>query len=385
MTVSAFSQIKYEKGYFITNVGERNEVFIKNVGWKLYPESFQYRASETGDVESVSITKVKEFGFDGGLKYIRETVPVTQSSDGLQTLNQTRDPSYITEQVFLKVLVEGKASLYHYANKDATTFYVRMDDGEIKPLEYREYITNTNRVAENNRYKQQLLNALNCESITLKDIERLKYTQSSLRSIFESYNKCSTVDYQSYKSKGAQDLFGISIRPRVGFRSFNVELKNSFQQDNVEFDTELSYGLGVELEHKLAFNNGAWAILVEPTFQYYKAEKDNGSQVITTDYQSIELPFGVRHYIFLGDLSQLFLNVSYVVDLPLNARYERYGGASFFDIDSSNNLAFGAGYRYNDKIALELRYSTNRDLLNQFERYNTKYSGLSFVFGYSLF
>ncbi|WP_067151169.1 hypothetical protein [Pseudotamlana agarivorans] len=55
------------------------------------------------------------------------------------------------------------------------------------------------------------------------------------------------------------------------------------------------------------------------------------------------------------------------------------------EIESGNNFAFGLGYKYNDKISLEVRQQTGRELINTHRLASTKYKSLSIVLGYSLF
>ncbi|MFB1040707.1 MAG: tRNA modification GTPase, partial [Polaribacter sp.] len=55
------------------------------------------------------------------------------------------------------------------------------------------------------------------------------------------------------------------------------------------------------------------------------------------------------------------------------------------DVKSRNNLAFGIGYKLNDKYGLEMRYQTSREILSDFVFWNSNYNTLSIIFGYSFF
>ena len=47
-TLQLFSaQIKFEKGYLITNNGERKEILIKNKDWLNNPTEFTYKIAES--------------------------------------------------------------------------------------------------------------------------------------------------------------------------------------------------------------------------------------------------------------------------------------------------------------------------------------------------
>ena len=54
-----FAQINFEKGYIITERGNRLEVFIKNEDWKNNPTSIDYKNSLESDKESISIESIK--------------------------------------------------------------------------------------------------------------------------------------------------------------------------------------------------------------------------------------------------------------------------------------------------------------------------------------
>jgi hypothetical protein len=47
-------------------------------------------------------------------------------------------------------------------------------------------------------------------------------------------------------------------------------------------------------------------------------------------------------------------------------------------------MAFGLGYKYNDKFSIEVRNQTNRELGSGFN-WVADYKTLSIIFGYSLF
>tara|TARA_R110002049_G_scaffold248552_1_gene423036 strand:+ start:964 stop:1344 length:381 start_codon:yes stop_codon:yes gene_type:complete len=126
----------------------------------------------------------------------------------------------------------------------------------------------------------------------------------------------------------------------------------------------------------MPFNRSKWAIIVEPTYQSYKVKGDVSRRSI--DYSSIELPIGIRHYMFINEKSKIFLNGSYIVDFS-------NGKALNLEIKSSGNLGFGVGYKRNDKLSLEFRYHTSRDLFYNFRTTFSNYNTMSLIFGYTLF
>jgi len=132
----------------------------------------------------------------------------------------------------------------------------------------------------------------------------------------------------------------------------------------------------------MGFNKNKWAIIIEPTYQYYKAEDKSITNLSNTivDYNSLELPIGVRHYFFLNNNSKIFINGSTIYDFVLNSKVRNR-----LDASSSVNLAMGLGYNYNNAYSIEFRYQTNRDILTDYVSWNSDYKTISIIFGYTLF
>ena len=139
LSIACFSQIVFEKGYFIDESNQRIECLVRNVDWRNNPTEFEYKMSEDSDLLRASIGTVTEFGVDNVSKWVRATVDIDQSGDGLNDLSKERNPVFEEKRVFLKVLIEGKASLFLFREGNLTRFFYRKDDSEIRQLVYKRY------------------------------------------------------------------------------------------------------------------------------------------------------------------------------------------------------------------------------------------------------
>ena len=156
-------------------------------------------------------------------------------------------------------------------------------------------------------------------------------------------------------------MFNLSIRP--GFNSSSLSIQNSASSSrNTDFDNEFGFRFGIEAEFIMPFNKNKWSLIIEPTYQYFKSEKEITNQSAKADYKSIEIPVGVRHYFFLNENSKIFINGSFIFDLSNDSVIDFESGTDL-EIKTRNNLAFGIGYKHNDKYGLELRYQTSREIL----------------------
>lgn len=297
--------------------------------------------------------------------------------------------------LFLKVLIEGKASLYIYKDNNITRFFYKTNDSKISQLVYKSYLVNRTTTAQNNFFRQQLFLDLKCQGKAPDNVEYVKYHKKELENSFLNYNKCINSEFVNYESKQKRDLFNLSFR--LGLNSSSLAVHHSdFDSWNVDLGSKISFRFGVEAEFILPYNRNKWAIIIEPTFQNFKKETtkeasdvSGGTLTSIVNYPSIELPIGIRHYLFLNDNSKLFINASYVMvfDNSSTIEFNRNDGSNLKSIDiiSGGNLSLGIGYKFKDKFSVEMRNQTNREILNTQPNWSSDFKTFSIILGYTIF
>ena len=394
-SIESYSQIVFEKGYFIDESDQKIKCLIKNIDWRNNPTRFEYKLALDAETQVADILNVKEFGIDSLYKYVRATVKIDKSGVSLNDIGIEKNPVYQEERLFLKVLIEGKASLFTYINKDLTRFFFEIQDSGIRQLVYKQYWDDGS-IAENIFFRQQLFTNLKCNAITQKDVENIKYSKRDLERLFINYNKCTNSDYIKFLPEQQKDLFNLTIRPGINYSS--IEIENSVKNDarEIDFGNEISFRFGTEAEFILPFNKNKWGVIIEPTFQYYKSENTEESMNLTggvlvrkINYQSIDIPLGIRHYHFFNDDSKIFANISYIFSFSNNSviDFSRSDGSSVssLKINSRRNIGLGVGYKFLDRYSMEIRYQTNKDILAKYANWSSGYRTLCLVWGYSIF
>lgn len=395
-----FSQIRFEKGYFIDNSAKKTECLIRNTDWRYNPTSFEYKLSENDEIKIGDIKNVQKFEILGQSKYTRFTVNIDQSNTSVNELSIVREPEFVEKQVFLKTIVEGAATLYSYAYTNATLFYIQKGDTNPEPLIYKKYETYSTKgglgMAYNRDYQKQLLENLNCSSITAKETQQTEYQINPLRKIFENYNSCVDSNFTVAPKKGKSD-FNLSIRPRVNFTSSEVNGPSS--DYNFDFGSQTNFGIGLEAEFIMPFNKNKWAVIVEPTFRNSSTLESTvetsynipGRQLTASlTYKSFEIPVGFRHYMYLDKQSKLFLNAQIVFDAILESNFnmklsngQDYGAP--LEMKSKPNFALGFGYTYNNKFTAEARYHSTREILSNMTLWSSPFNSFSLIVGYNIF
>ena len=396
ISLHCYSQISFEKGYYIDNDLQKISCLIKNNDWKNNPTEFEYKLSENSESKKADIKLIKEFGVNNISKYIRANVKIDISSNLIAQLSNEKKPLFKQKTVFLKVLVEGKSNLYEYVEGNLRKYFYRKEDLKIEQLIFKKYRTKESNIGENNRFRQQLWANLKCSSIKMSKIKNVYYTKNDLVKFFTEYSKCNNDNVINFEPQEKRDLFNLTIRPRLNNSS--LELHNSLSTSrDTKLDSKTGFGFGLELEYILPFNKNKWTVAIEPTYQSYKAQKTtnvttvSGGKLITdVNYKSIEIPVSFRHYLFLNNNSKLFINVTHVFGLSSNSSidFKRADNSNLESLAIQNtrkSLAFGLGYKLKDKYVIEMRYLMSRELLSNHSYWESDYKTFSLIFGYSFF
>lgn len=392
--INYYSQTSFEKGYFIKNSGEKIECLIKNLDLLYNPKSIVYKLTKNSSEKKATINDVKEFEIYKISKYQRHTVKMDRSSENSVDLSLTRRVEFNEEQLFLKVLLEGKASLFEYSESGLLRFFYKIEN--VEQLVFKSYLSSDRfTIKKNERYKQQILDNLKCSDIKENRIKKLEYKSSKLIKLFEDYNNCENATFVNYikkNTKKSTSQFNLSLNANANFLGFSISQPGF----NESFNSKIALGFGVEAEYVMGFNNNKWAIVVNPSYLSYSSEYNDLTERITEadnsatiNYTAIDIPIGVRYYMYLNDNSKFFVNTFLVPNFTMESEIRSIGTIVNrplnFDIKTNINYAFGVGYKYNNKFSVELRSYSVRDLISNFITIGSSFNATSIILSYTIF
>ena len=390
LSFNCYSQIIFEKGYYINNLDEKIECLIKNVQWYNNPNKFTHKLTDDANEKETTINEVKEFGIYNASKYIRSTVNIDRSSEGITNLTTQKDPIFTNETLFLNVILEGKATLFFFKEDIVEKYFYKKENSTIEQLINKNYLTPNNSIAKNEKYLIQLWNDLKCPDLTMKMIEKIKYTSDDLTNFFTKYNQCNNSQTTIFDKKKSWDLFKLTVRPGINSSSLSIININNANSYTIDFKNQISVRLGIEAEIVLPFNKNKWSIVLEPTYIYYNSKVNyvvNGnSREASVDYKAIEFPLGIRHYFFLNNDSKILINGFLVPEFNFSSTIKFSDNSDVLDIDVSSAFALGIGYKFKNKYSIEYRYTTNKNLLSRYDgKPEAKFMNSSLIFGYTFF
>lgn len=373
-----YSQIQFEKGYLIGNDGRRLECQIRNNDWDNNPTSFKYKLSDE-KVMDASIEDVSEFGFEDGAIYSRATVKIDKSSINMNILSNDRNPDWSERLVFLKKLVSGPANLYFYKDGYIRQYLYQKSDSSIVTLVSKKYTNEEGAVLTNFGYRQQLLNDVNCGSISRESLSRIGYKDTDLIRFFQQYNSCVNPNIKAVSAEKEREKFNIKLTPGVDYTMLKTD---GLAQVNSEKGSgnSVSFRIGAELELIAAFNKGKWAIVLEPAFQYYKFPLKVTTLAVDVNYWSVDLPMGIRYSTFLKSNTKLFFNGMYVPSL----KNKSFKSEKDMEVRMGSGAAFGVGVA-KGRLSGEVRYYIGRNIKNSYIFIDPSFSKATFILGYKIF
>jgi hypothetical protein len=407
-TTLSYAQIKYEKGYFISNNDSKTECLIYNMDWSINPVEFIYKSTEDAKPLTIGIQDVKEFGVYNFSKYVRAEVNIDTSAEDLNKLSRTKNPEFIKKTVFLEVVFEGPSSLYSYENDELTRFFYQTKDS-IQQLIHKKYIvyaidefhqisadtaiqspnkhpvnTYTEKVATNNYYQQQLYNDVNCRNLPLSNITTMQYYKSNLVKYFRNENKCLGTQYIDYEKLKGVDFFNLRIKPGMDFSSFDFH-SPSF---DFSFDNKLLFNIGLEQEFILPANRNKWGLILYENYHYFKDDFEYEYANWTTyqctiDYKALDIQAGIRYYFFLSQNSKIFLNWFYLMSFDLGESSVAVGSTTY-ELGKNDSWSFGAGFVYK-KFGIDARYYMPQDVISEFNNVEGNYKRFSLMLSYCIF
>lgn len=387
ITINSYSQLRFEKGYIIDKNNITTECYIKNKEWKS-PKKIEVKFNKTDSAKTITVDNLKEFCIYGYYKYINRTVQIDRSTSNKRLLTYDKNPHWQTEKLMLKVLVEGKTSLYYYEQGDLIRFFYSVSD-TIKQLIYKkyleeDYVINNVKIFSNNIFRRQIWMDLACSDIDENTVNKLSYSYDQLVKVFKDYNKCIGEQYYDYSYKEGTEYLNIKITPGINISNITINNKISNDKDfNVNNYT--CFRFGVETELFLPFYNNKLSIIIEPTYNYFQKNKYFEIDSAYLKYNSIEFPVGLRYYFYPQNKTVLFIDGQYISNLSyIFNSHLHFNKPPTFTIKDGSSFSIGAGVCYK-RFNAELRYYTNRKILADYYFWDAGYTRFSFIVGYKIF
>lgn len=387
--LTVHGQTQFEKGYFVSNDGNRVDCLIRNHKWSDSPKRVVYKLT-TEDSEKVwEPGQIRAFGFGEDLLFRSVTAEFPETYIRPNQNDDEPIPEKTQKTVFVKRILRGKTSLYQYRGQNQLIFLFEKDEDGLEVLEYKKYITPIDhKIRENNIFRRQLLQKLSCG--TDQDIQRVTYKRKSLIDYVLKYNSCADPLNEEVSKELVRKKIAFNVKMYAGIQQYDF----AFDRRGVELDFEdkIVPKFGLEVEGILPFDNNKWGFFLSTDYSSYSSAIDApNTRTISYDLQMSRLgsQLGGRHYMFLDNRNSLFLDLAVTIDKDFNAQLQEFFENEFFpDItidvrDLNFGGSVGFGYSNNQKVGLKLNYYFDQTILKGY-RTGNELSRLALTFSYRI-
>jgi hypothetical protein len=373
------AQIDFQPGYYLRNDGTRISCLIKDYGWPTNPTRIVCKSSPGAATVTIGMDSITEFGV-GNSKYQRCEVDVETSGEAVDELTSSPIPKYRHEKAFLKLLVEGRASLYLYQHKRLTRYFFRLNSAAPKPLVSKQYLGEDGIIHVNQEYIMRLSDSLSCSAPDFPNPIVVRYEAKSLTNFFIAYNNCVKSAYTDYWTKTGKTAFHLNIRPGIDLSSLILKDNSSGYMTKYSYGSKASFRIGAEAELILPIYRNKWSVLLEPEYRSYNSS--SGGPGFEVDYKAIQVLLGARYYMFIGGQSKLYLAAELFTNFQLNSTLQYEGND--LSIQPRLGEAVSAGFRYGDRFSIELNYTLPEQILDNYYFLRANLTATSLIVSYRI-
>lgn len=391
LQIHLYGQENFMKGYIITNDKDTVQGLIDYRNWPINPDEIVFKQSINSEKTRYKPLEINSF-FVNNEHYVAATVDVEiiRPEIGRSPYIHEFDSYEVT--TFLKTVIEGYVSLYHYKSNSIYEQYYLYKNEKFNRLIYRKYLKEGEKgkeyLFEDNAYRKQLYNHLSdCPSI--KDaLPRTRFNRNSLVNILTKYHQCinKVPSFKMVKEKTTFDI-GVIGGATITQLRFNSSLYSLRYLTENDFPTSISYSAGVFLEIILPRSQRKWSLLNEFMVSNYKVNGLFQDDIALYIYSKHDVEFDLTYFKLYTSLrysypmnkSQLFINVGlgngflqvntnnediYIKRHTFDSTEQKEALESVRPVE--NNIVLGAGWKFN-RISVELRGEIGNGIANDTE------------------
>ena len=357
-------------GMVVTSLGDTLTGLIDYQNWDQSPESIMFCRQLDDEVVLYRPTDLKLFKVAGEI-YVGTEIDIENSSRQIEQLSFEPTLQLSRKSVFLRALVIGPRSLYHFKDSNSNDLFYIEIDSTYKLLGYKLYYNFANDVKNVrvlNKFIGQLNYYMNDQPKLKKTIQNVTYTTNSLTTLFNSYNKLVNPN-MSYQR--IMPMFKINYGLSAVAAINTIRYSGSIFPElvNLKSSPEFSYTPGIFIEFIEARNRGRLSLYSEFLYTTYKHNEhhENNRFMYRTnlEYSYLEMCNLLRYRILINNAS-LFVNggalIGYLMHEINNNQLSseinpvwHNNGTIIYDIKKYEiGMVFGGGIIYKH-ITLEAR------------------------------
>jgi len=396
-SLSISAQAEEEDGYVKLEGEQIIQCKIWNKDWQNNPSEIEYRKNGASKRSKATIDQIEEFTISEKRKYVKFIGDIDKSSNIIDQMDYNKLPDFKRDTILLRVMVEGKYSLYEYKENGITKYFYSIDNSSPKQLVYKQYLFSDTGVGnlnikKNETYRSQIIEQINCTKISFLEIKDLEYRRKKLITHFNTQNECAGSESINFVNKTKRKSFNITAKGGVKSVRFYDSVNNGLLRSSTR--KTLGYKAGIQLEYIFPFANNKISLSIEPSISHftgkYDSEINNSSLKRTTKYTSLDIPFYPSYHIYINKKIKISIPLGLNLSIPFNSSEIDHEltingtGFSSFLAETGPNITFFSGATFHlDDWQLGVTYELKRNAVTRKVKGITMYDGLHIMLGYT--
>ncbi len=269
VTNICLAQKNFTKGKVITIYKDTLSGYIDYKEWIKSPDQISFKEELNLATQTYYSNQIAGFIIDSNqeiyhsLNFSVEKLP--RSSNKIVYFNMkeytNRKRRMDSVSAFVRVSSAGKATLYHYVDRDSEPHFLIRKDDKLVVLVY--HIVETKHYSAKFReYRSQLSNLLTDACVPLS-IPNTEYYATSMRKLIDNYNACFSGAIKTVSAEKDKGRWEYGIMAGVGYTKMTHAMATPFRYIDVKGDANFTPAGGLFLNYVFARGRGKFALLNE--------------------------------------------------------------------------------------------------------------------------
>ncbi|WP_337044611.1 hypothetical protein [Emticicia sp. 17c] len=364
----SLAQKNFVKGSIITAEKDTLSGYIDYREWIISPTEIAFRKTPDQTSTVYSHTQLAGFIIDSShetyhsLNFDIEYFPRSNHKTMFNNMKEyaRRNKQIVQRSAFVRVLSEGKATLYHFVDKDSEAHFLIKYGDTLEALVYH-IIETKHYNATFRQYQTQLANLLTdaCKKLSFYQTD---YYVNNMRKLIDSYNDCfrTTPKTTPVATGGGRLEYGLMAG--AGYTRLKHVFATPFRNYTVKGDANITPVGALFLNYVFARGRGRFAVMNELHTYYLKSNATYDNQFYHYDMPYLGMQHLFRYGVLAGQPSlYLTAGLSYAFIIKQKSYIIRWDGSienfsSYTLRNDEQRLLLGLGTTYK-RLSLEARYA----------------------------
>ena len=272
---TAFGQVNFKKGKIITASGDTINGMIEDQNRLRSPFRISFKADNLEKASYFKPSEIKAAILDSGDYYVSSVIEIDMDYVKSIKLKESysNDNVKIVDTVFLRVIIQGKLSLYLFTDDNFKDhFYSTTKTNSYLELIYKRLPVDRNGIVylkEVSLYKSQLTSLMSDCPDALNKISRTEYNEKALFVLFRIFNNCLPGNFISYESRSIPSKSSIYLFTGLDITKLYFIGSGTYYIENGNFSNSFRPALGIGINIPAIRGQKKYSALLELAWKQY--------------------------------------------------------------------------------------------------------------------